>query len=139
MTDEQLQVALAGYTDDYHDDNDEEAAVLAGIVDDEIDRRQEQEPMKIKLFYLHPANPDLDLWEDCEASACIVRAPSEDIAREQPKRDDSWFTNGGKSPWKDASLVKCFEIAEINTPIYSASGQALSPEEATGILYAVPK
>lgn len=136
MTLMQLEVAREGCTIDYHETGDPAYAIRAQEIEDEIEMRN---CMKIKLFYLHPANPDLDLWADCETRGYIIRAPSEDIAREQPKRDDSWFTNGGKSPWKDASLVKCFEIAEINTPIYSASGQALSPEEATGILYAVPK
>lgn len=86
--------------------------------------------MNIKVFLLHARQPDLEMFDDADTMRVyIVRAPDEAIAREQPKRDDSWFANGGKSPWQNSELTKCLELCETEIP--PAKG---SPEAYTGIV-----
>lgn len=81
------------------------------------------------------------MFEDDEtAKIYLVRAPDEAIAREQPKRDDAWFANGGKSPWLDPELTRCMEIDEIIPPPRGPGMKdRKTDQEYTGLVWSFTK
>lgn len=91
----------------------------------------------MKIYLLQAIQPASELFEDDEvAKLYIVRAPDEAIAREQPKREDNWFLNGGKSPWRDPELTSCLELDEIVLPPrFEGATQSKTPEEYTGLVW----